>query len=126
LPRHFLLTVAAAVDEINSWRPRGCTKETDYRDSLYDKLQDAFRIPPTKEFGHGVYSADIAFERKLAIELKKDLREPTKLQRLKGQIEDMSKTFTNSIVVLVGETRSDLLKDLRGTANKYNVTVVEK
>jgi len=118
--------VAATIEEINSWRPRGCTKETEYRDSLYTKLQDAFRIPPTKEFGHGMYDADIAFERKLAIELKKDLNSPTKLQRLKGQIEDMSKTFTNSIVVLVGETRKDLLKDLRDTASRYSITVIEK
>ena len=73
-----------------------------------------------------MYDADIAFERKLAIELKKDLDSPTKLQRLKGQIEDMSKTFANSIIVLVGETRKDLLKDLQGTANRYGIPVVEK
>jgi len=126
MARHFFMSVANVIGEIESWRPRGCARETDYRDSLYRKLEDAFRTPPTKEYGHGRVRADIAFERKIGIEIKKDLDTPTKLQRLKGQIQDMAKTFDNSIVVVVGEAPRDLLKDLRDTAHEYGVAVIKK
>lgn len=126
MARHFFLNIGAVAEEIESWRPRGCTRETEYRDSLYRKLEDAFRTPPTKEYGHGRVRADIAFERKIGIEIKKDLDSPTKLQRLKGQIQDMAKTFDKSVVVVVGDAPKDLLKDLRDTAYEYGVRVIKK
>jgi hypothetical protein len=128
MAEHFFLTVNGVIDEIKSWRPRGCVRELDYRDSLFEKLTTSFpRAPPSKEFGHGRVRADIAFGTKIAIELKHDLDTPPKLQRLKGQLDDYAKSFTNTIVVLTGDPQRDLVKDLNQAAKKFSyVFVVEK
>lgn len=120
------LTVGATIEEIGLWRPRGCCSEIDYRNSLFDKLEDAFRIAPTKEYGHGRVRADIAFDRKLAIELKLDLNKTGKLQRLKGQLDDYAKAFDNTIVILVGDTERNLVEDLKKKAWEYGIQVIEK
>jgi hypothetical protein len=124
---HFFLTAGGVIDEIRSWKPRGCSTELQYRNSLHKKLEDSFpRTPPVKEYGYGRVRADIAFERKIGIELKLDLNSTTKLQRLKGQLDDYAKTFGTSVVVLVGKTDRSLLKDLNAKAYKYGVHVIEK
>jgi hypothetical protein len=125
---HFFLTVNGVIGEIRSWRPRGCVRELDYRDSLFEKLTSSFpRTPPSKEFGHGRVKADIAFGTKIAIELKHDLDSPPKLQRLKGQLDDYARNFTNTIVVLTGIPQRDLIKDLKQAAKRFSyVFVVEK
>jgi ERCC4-type nuclease len=120
------VSMKKVVREIEAWRPRRYKRETEYRDKLHQKLEYAFREAPTKEYGHGRVRVDIAFERKIGIEIKKDLTTPTKLQRLKGQIQDMARTFKRSIVVVVGETHRDLMEDLLDTARKYKVTVIKK
>jgi len=125
--RHFFLTVDGVLSEIASWRPRNCVRELDYRNSLYKKLEDAFRTPPTKEYGHARARADIAFDKKIAIELKLDLNTPPKLQRLVGQLDDYSDAFGSTIVVLVGSTDRGLYEDVKKKARDYgNIYVVRK
>jgi hypothetical protein len=126
MARHLFLTVGAVIQEIESWRPRCCNTEIEYRNSLFEKLEDAFRIAPTKEYGHGRIRADIAFERKLAIELKLDLNTMGKLQRLKGQLDDYAKAFDGTIVVLVGDTERNLVEDLKKKAREYGIQVMKK
>lgn len=126
MARHLFLTQAAVAQEIESWRPRGCRTEIQYRNSLFNKLEDAFRIAPTKEYGHGRVRADIAFERRLAIELKLDLNTTGKQQRLKGQLDDYAKAFNSTIVVLVGDTQRNLLEDLKKKAREYSIQVLQK
>lgn len=124
---HFFLTIGGVISEIQSWRPRGCERELDYRDSLFEKLTVSFpRTPPTKEYGHGRVKADIAFGTKIAIELKHDLNTPPKLQRLKGQLDDYAATFNSTIVVLTGDPQRDLVKMLKQAAGKYGIGVYEK
>ncbi len=124
---HFFLTASGVLTEIQSWRPRGCERELDFRDSLFDKLTASFpRSPPSKEFGHGRVRADIAFGTKIAIELKHDLDTPPKLQRLKGQLDDYAESFGSTIVVLTGDPQADLVKMLRQAADKYGIDVIEK
>jgi hypothetical protein len=91
------------------------------------KLTESFpRAPPSPEFGHGRVRADIAFDTKIAIELKHDLDTPPKLQRLKGQLDDYAASFKDTIVVLTGTPQRDLVKLLKQAANKYGIEVIEK
>ena len=124
---HFFLTVGSVTKEIGSWRPRNCVTELQYRNNLYVKLEDAFRTPPTKEYGHGRARADIAFEKRIAIELKLDLNSTSKYQRLIGQLDDYSKAFGATIVVLVGDTERGLFEAVKKKARGYgNIYVVRK
>ena len=126
MARHLFMTTGAVIREIESWRPRKCETEIQYRNSLYDKLEDAFNTPPIKEYGHGRARADIAFKTSIAIELKLDLNTTGKLQRLKGQLDDYAKAFSNTIVVLVGDTDRSLLHDLKKKADEYSISVIKK
>jgi len=126
MARHWFLTIGGVIGEVESWRPRNCNTEIEYRNSLYNKLEDAFPVPPTKEYGHGRVKADIAFETKVGIELKMNLTSPAKLQRLKGQLDDYARTFGKTIVVLVGKHDRDLVRDLRRAADEYGIGVIEK
>lgn len=124
LARHLFLTQAAVAGEIESWRPRNCESELQYRNSLYAKLEDAFRQAPAKEWGHGRARADIAFGNKIAIELKLDFNTTGKLQRLKGQMDDYRKSFSSTIIVLVGQTDRGLYEDLKKSAR--DMVVIQK
>lgn len=123
--KYFFTSVSNVLTEIRNWRPRGCETESDFKSSLFSKLSGGvFRDEPVREYGFGRVRADIAFGKNIGIELKLDLDSTPKFHRLIGQLGDYQKTFANTIVVLVGESDPNLVKDLRKRA--YPATVVEK
>ncbi|MEE9115737.1 MAG: hypothetical protein V3U09_02445 [Thermoplasmata archaeon] len=99
---------------IKSWRPRGCRSEIAYRNSLYKHLEKHFKKPPVKEYGTGRSRVDIAFDNRIAIEMKYKLTTTGKRQRLVGQLVDELKgKFGTVFVVVCGEVDKQILAELK-------------
>ena len=116
MAKYTFLTVKNVMKEIKYWRPRNCKTEIQYRNSLFNKIEEAFKIVPVKEYGAGRVRADLAYGKKIAIELKYNFDSTGKYHRLIGQLDDYSREFKNVIVVLVGKTDLGLYKDLKRAA----------
>ena len=108
---------------IEKWKPGKYPKEPGYRDELVDFLREQLNEKPdqlgfakqrlsiNKEDSRGY--CDIGVDRKVGIELKKDLKGKSKIDRLAGQIMDYKKEYKDIIVVLVGDTDKDALEALK-------------
>ncbi len=98
---------------IKEWRPRSCKTEKDYEESLYNYLEKQLEGKEiTKQYGMGRSRVDLAVNKKVYIELKKDLKNTGQLQRLIGQLEIYSKDLSNIIIVICGDVDNNLLKQL--------------
>jgi hypothetical protein len=108
-----LVTPGRVKSLIKSWRPRGCRSEIAYRNSLYRHFEKHFKKPPTKEYGRGRSRVDIAFGRKIAIELKYNLTTTGKRQRLVGQlVDELRGKFGTVFVVVCGDVDKQIFADL--------------
>ncbi len=110
---------------INRWQPKQkYPTELKYRDDLMNFLQDKLNhsnnmfsrnrnVLVKKEDGRGL--CDIAVgNRKVGIELKKDLKSKSQINRLQGQIDDYEEDYQEGIiVVLVGNTDKYVENNLR-------------
>jgi hypothetical protein len=95
------------------WSPGELKQEKDYEISLYNFLHEYFAdIQIAKQYGVGMSHADLNVGDKVLIEIKKDLQEKTKFDRLIGQLEDYLKWKGETIILLVGETEPNLRKKL--------------
>lgn len=122
---------------INEWKPKQkYPNELKYRDDLMSFLYEKFNnsnnffsgnrnVLVKKEDGRGL--CDIAIGNRLVgIELKKDLKSKTQINRLQGQIEDYEDDYSEGvIVVLVGNTdvyvENDLRHKLTKKLDKYGI-----
>jgi len=118
------------IDLINKWQPKQkYSKELNYRDDLMDFLQERLNnfkdmfsgnrnVLVKKEDGRGL--CDIAVgNRRVGIELKKDLKSKSQINRLQGQIDDYEDDYQEGvIVVLVGNTNKYVENDLRNKLQK--------
>lgn len=134
-------------DIIKDWKPQYMSNENQYRDDLVIFLRRELKEAPnllvpqeklsiTKEDGRGL--CDIAVDRRIGIELKKDLEEKKEIDRLAGQIMDYKKDYEDIIIVLVGKINADAvdvlnskiddLKDEGGISltPQKNIIVIEK
>lgn len=118
------------VNLIRGWTPKQkYPKETDYRDDLMDFLYDGInnsnslmtgnrniRIKP--EAGRGL--CDIAVgDRKVGIELKRELKSKSQMNRLQGQIDDYLDDYDEGvIIVLVGNVNKYVENELRHKLTK--------
>ena len=116
MAKYRFLTVGNIQKEIRSWRPKKCRTEIAYRNSLYKRLEEAFSKVPVKEYGAGRVRADLAYGKKIAIELKLNFNTTGKYHRLLGQLEDYRTEFGKVIVVLLGNTDLGLYRDLKKKA----------
>jgi len=112
------------VRAIKSWQPKKkYNVEPQYRDDLIDFLRHSLnesrasgifspqkRVSIRKEDGRGL--CDIAVDRRIGIELKKDLSKKTQVNRLVGQIVDYKREYENIVIVLVGKTDKNALDSL--------------
>ncbi len=76
------------------------------------------KIVVKKESGRGL--CDIAVNRVVGIELKKDLKSKAQIDRLTGQIRRYMKDYDVILVVLVGNTNSDAREDLEEAIQDIN------
>jgi hypothetical protein len=99
------------------------SNETSYRDDLLDVLREKLnevnnplfgrqnRVSLAKEDGRGL--CDIGINRQIGIELKKDLKSKSQVDRLVGQIHGYKKDYQDLIIVLVGKTNKEALEGLK-------------
>ena len=118
---------------IRKWQPKKSYRsEAGYRDDLLESLrgelnganffgfQEKHRI--RKE--HGRHLADIGIDEKIGIELKRDLRSQSNLDRLIGQVRRFLRSYSLVIVVLCGDSDKELLDDLRVEFKRYSGNIV--
>jgi len=115
MPKSFTLDPVGRVCEvIESWRPRGCKTEKDYEDSLVKKLRkELVKQTITPQYGSARQRVDIVVHHKVPIEVKKDLKSTAALQRTIGQLNQYLKEWEGIILVLCGDTSSDLFNELK-------------
>jgi len=98
---------------IKNWKPKRCTTEKDYEKSLVTFLQE--KMPDVKivqQYGAGTQKIDIVVGEEVAIELKKDLKTTSVYQTLIGQLKGYEKNWDKIFVVVCGEVKDNLKKDL--------------
>ena len=128
MPTSFTLNPFGRVYEvIESWRPRGCKTEKDYERSLVKKLEKELvnqTIIPQWAFGRQRF--DIMVDNKVPIEVKKDLKSTSVLQKTIGQLNQYLKDQDRVILVLCGDTSADLLKDLKKYAESQSALLYQR
>lgn len=106
------------------WQPEEQPNELKYRDSLLAFLRERLKNDKAKiekEYRHSGTTTDIYVQlsnwfsgtTEVFLEVKRDLNQKTKLNRLVGQIEDLKPKKNDVIVVLCGETDPALLSRLK-------------
>jgi hypothetical protein len=112
---------------INAWNPKKeYQNETEYRDDLLDFLRQSSQKPEglfgtskkltfLKEDGRSL--ADIALGKEIGIELKKDLRKQSDIDRLLGQLNRHRREYRDMIIVLVGKTQDEAFEKLKKERN---------
>ncbi|MBW2986380.1 hypothetical protein KY333_03340 [Candidatus Woesearchaeota archaeon] len=109
------------LDLVESWEPQEkYPNEDKYRNDLMAFLREELSKPSLlgmpqalkirKESGRAL--ADIAINEKIGIELKKDLKNQSQVDRLVGQIRRYKKGYNDIIIVLVGNTNVEILDEL--------------
>ena len=107
---------------INSWKPKNCKKEVQYKNSLkkyLDKELLADEIYVGDEHGLGMSRLDLVVGNKkpyrdFAIEIKYNLQDPSQFDRLKGQIHTyIAAKFKHIIIVLAGKTATKIETELK-------------
>ncbi len=136
LKYHAFDSTGAVAGLIEKWTPRRCKTEKDYENSLYEYLhQELGGVQVTKQFAKGRIRADLAIGDQVIIELKHNLDETGKYQRLIGQLEGYKDWEGQVIIVLTGATDRNLRKELDEYVKKHRsllllqadkFTVVEK
>ena len=96
------------VEIVDIWKPKKeYPKEELYRDDLidflFDKLNEEEHVKVVKEAGRGL--CDIAVgNKRVGIELKRNLKNKSEMNRLQGQVDDYEDEYEEGIIiVLVGE-----------------------
>jgi len=115
---------------IESWKPRRCKNEADYRTSLAKKLKEEIKSKANviEEHTYTLSKADIAIESKknipqIIIELKHNYKSLSEHKRLVGQIEEYSEipNLETLIVVVCGkDIKDNLKKELISRIQKKN------
>lgn len=116
-------------DLIKRWSPNKYSGEAAYQKDLAEFLREELnrggmfgghqsRIPVTREKKRSLI--DILVDNNIGIELKYNLRSKSAIDRLMGQIGDHLANMQSVIIVLVGNTNSDKLEDLRIRVDRQN------
>ena len=98
---------------IKKWKPERCTREKDYERSLVtflqEKMPDVIIVP---QYGAGTQKIDIVVGEEVVIELKNDLKTTSECQKLIGQLNGYERNWDKIFVVVCGEIKDNLKKDL--------------
>ena len=111
------------VKAINRWKPSAeYPNEPKYRDDLQEYLLKVLNRPDPmslirqsvivrKEAGRGL--CDLEVNRRIGIELKRNLKSKEMVDRLAGQINNYEREYSDIIIVLVGNTDINHFQHLR-------------
>lgn len=132
---------------IETWEPSKYNSEKKYQEKLVKYLRDRLNRTPSFSFGSsskitvkkedGRGLCDVVVDRDIGIELKRNLKTKSQIDRLFGQIDDYIKDYRDVLVVLVGKTDPDALDQLRdkirsiqpsgfGMQNQTSVKIIDK
>jgi len=107
---------------IESWRPKGYTPEKEFEQSLLRKLQRELKKQKIQtQYGSGRQRVDIVVHGKVPIEVKKDLKSTSALQRTIGQLEQYLQDWDRLFLVLYDDVAPYLLKSLKEYADKKDI-----
>ena len=106
-------SVALVAEKLKDWKPKKCSTEKDYENSLYKYLHDELGdIQVTKQYAQGRIRADLMIGDKVIVELKHNLDTTAKYQRLIGQLSEYKEWKGRIIILLTGETDKNIRKQL--------------
>lgn len=110
----FTLDPFGTVKEIiESWQPINCNTEKDFEESLSKELENKLKNQKIqKQYGSGRQKFDIVVHNKVPIELKKDIKSTSALQRTIGQLELYLKDWDKLFLVICGHIEHDIRQDL--------------
>lgn len=110
----FTLDPIGTVREIiDNWNPEDYATEKEFEDSLLEEFQKKLKNQVIySQYGSGLQRVDIVIDKKVPIELKKDLTSTAVLQRTIGQLDQYLKDWRTVFLVLCGDVSHDLLKHL--------------
>jgi hypothetical protein len=118
----FMDLCSDVISIVKHWTPeKKYSRETGYRDDLMEFLRRELKRPqlpfleaPThrikKEAGRS--RADIEIDRKIGLELKRNLKGKTEMDRVYGQLDEYAKEYESVIVVLCGEVKDETVEEL--------------
>lgn len=99
---------------LDKWRPRNCTTEKAYENSLTTflrrELPEDTKITP--QYAQGRFHADLVIDDRLVVEIKYNLDTTAKYQPPVGQIATYRDWKGQVILLLAGKTDPDLKKEL--------------
>lgn len=115
---------------IRDWKPEGCRTKGDYERSLSRWLKEHLREKEImRKVTIGKTKVDLAIGGTIFIQIRKDLQNQGKLERLVTQIDGYSKNLKNLILILCGEVDKNLVRQVRRKGLsffEFNLRVVEK
>ena len=115
---------------IENWSPKDhYTTETKYRDDLLLFLRQKLNQHESTIFSSPIWSsnnnqhlvkkeagrslADIGIDNKIGIELKRDLKRKSQINRLVGQVVDYLDGYSHVIIVLCGQPEQEAVEVLK-------------
>ena len=122
------------VRSIKAWSPGVHTGEKGYAKELADVLRRDFAkgreslwgqaesVSIEDESGRGL--CDIVVNRKIGIELKKDLKGKSQIDRLIGQLDEYVRNYERVIIVLTGSTNTGANDTLKLRVSRLNKELV--
>ncbi len=106
-------SVKFVTTKLKEWKPRKCSTEKEYENSLYAFLHDQMGdLQVTKQYAKGRIRADLVIADKVIVELKNNLNTTAKYQRLIGQLNEYKDWDGRVIILLTGDTDRNLRKQL--------------
>jgi hypothetical protein len=108
---------------ISTWNPTGCNIEKDFERSLVEELR--LQMPDVsiqQQYGAARQRVDVVVGKKVAIELKKNLKTTGGYQRAIGQLEHLVEDWELIIIVICGLVDEDLLQSFKKHAAKHDAS----
>lgn len=106
-------SVEVVLSHLKEWQPTSCKTEKDFENSLYAYLHSKLpEIQVTKQFAQGRVRADLNVGGKVIVELKNNLDNTSKYQRLVGQLAEYKEWDGRVVVLLTGKTDRNIRKEL--------------
>ena len=116
-----LLKLDSIESLIKRWAPVGCNTEKSYENSLASFLrQELEGMEIIQQFALARGKADIMVDRKLQIEIKKNLKAVNECNRLIGQLDEIKRWNGYVIVLLLGDTCPEMKHRIDRWVNEVN------
>ena len=104
----------------DEWMPEEeYSNELDYRGDLYRFLKDNLKEGRRLNTENGRNNCDLEIEEKIGIEMKRNLKGKSQVDRLLGQLKRYSREYDYVLIVLCGDRHQESLDELRHEARDF-------